>query len=325
MVRRLSTVVPDLGRETAGDTTALSARKDRAKGPQGADGLPEPADGHKEYRDESGNVTKMVKWFGYKLHLLVDVRHEVALACEISSTKVADTKGVEGLVRQAEKNLPPQRIKTLAYDKAADDGAVHELLDTCGIKPVIQNRCMWKGDPEQLLPGHNGNSNITYDEAGTIYCYDKTSSPPVRRRMAYLGHEAARKTLKYRCPARHAGWKCPSDALCNGGTTYGKTVRVPQSIDLRRFPSIPRSTKKFKRAYNGRTAVERVNARLKVFWGIDDGNITGAKRFHAYVGTVMVVHLAFATLLAAAPRKGRTLGGTRLGPLAKALREKIGL
>ena len=53
----------------------------------------------------------------------------------------------------------------------------------------------------------------------------------------------------------------------------------------------------------------------------DDGNITGARRFHAFVGAVMVVHLAFATLLAKAPRWEGTLGQTRLGPVAEALRQ----
>jgi hypothetical protein len=65
--------------------------------------------------------------------------------------------------------------------------------------------------------------------------------------------------------------------------------------------------------------VERVNARLKIFWGVDDGNITGARRFAGMVGAVMVVHLAFATVLAAAPRREGTLGKLRLGPLQEAL------
>ena len=74
--------------------------------------------------------------------------------------------------------------------------------------------------------------------------------------------------------------------------------------------------------YKGRTAVERVNARLKLFWGSDDGNITGSQRFHAYLGTVMVIHIGFATLLAAAPRWEGTLSRTRLGPIAEALRKR---
>ena len=59
--------------------------------------------------------------------------------------------------------------------------------------------------------------------------------------------------------------------MCNAGKSYGKTVRVKQEIDLRRFPAILRATKKFERLYKGRTAVERVNARVKVFWAPTTG------------------------------------------------------
>ena len=55
-------------------------------------------------------------------------------------------------------------------------------------------------------------------------------------------------------------------------------------------------------------SVERVNARLKIFWGVDDGNLVGGRRFHAMVGAGLVVHVALATLLAAAPRREGTLG-----------------
>jgi len=96
-------------------------------------------------------------------------------------------------------------------------------------------------------------------------------------------------------------------------------VRVRREIDLRRFPAVPRATKKFERLYKGRTAVERVNGRLKIFWGADDGNLTGSRRFFALLGVILVVHAAFATLLASAPRWEGTLGQTKLSPIAQAL------
>jgi len=321
MARRLGEVVGDLGADCAGDASHLSARN--GGGSQEEEGLPAAAGGRKEYTDEEGNVTKVVEWFGYKFHLLVDRRHEVALAYRVSSTKAGDNEVLPELVEEARENLPPRRMKTLTYDKAADDEKVHETLDGLGIAAVIENRWMWTGEQERLLPGHDGSSNVVYDEAGTVYCYDKVSAAPVRHRMAYIGHEPARKTLKYRCPAMHEGWRCPSHDRCNHAKKYGKTVRVQREIDLRRFPAIPRATKKFERLYRGRTAVERVNARIKIFWGADDGNITGARRFHAYLGAVMVVHLGLATLLASCPRREGTLGKMRLSPIAKALREKI--
>lgn len=326
MVQRLGRAVPDLGCDTAGDATALNARRKhnaKAARAESAAGLPQPSGGRKEYTDDQGQVTKVVEWFGYKLHLLVDVKHEVSLAYTVTDTKAGDGETLPTLVRQAQANLPPGRMKTLAYDKAADSNDVHAMLDQAGLKPVIQNRNLWKEESEKMLPGHDGNSPVVYDEAGTVYCYDRTSQPIVRHRMAYTGYEHERGTLKYRCPAVHEGWRCPSQRLCNAGRPFGMTVRVKREIDLRRFPPIPRATKQFERLYKGRTAVERVNGRLKVFWGVDDGNIRGARRFHAFVGTVMAVHLAFATVLASAPRREGTLGKMRLSPVARALQAEL--
>ena len=351
MTKRLGEVVPDLSQHTAADSTSLNARKLRSDARQDEEeekekekekaaasasakkakepieydqhGLPQPSGGCKEYTDEKGQVTRKVCWYGYKLHLLVDTKHEVALAYRISSTKAGDNEVLPELVDQGRANLPKDRLQTLADDKAADDAKVHEKLNACGIKPVIQIRALWKEDQEKLLPGHDGNSNIVYDEAGTLYCYDRVSDPMVRRAMAYIGHERSRGTLKYRCPAMHDGLPCGMSSFGNAGKKYGLTIRVKQEIDLRRFPPIPRATKQFERLYKGRTSVERVTARLKIFWGADDGNVTGATRFFALVGTVLVVHSAFATLLASVPRREGTLGKLRLSAMAKALRTRI--
>jgi hypothetical protein len=321
MAKRLGLVVGDLGKDTAGDSTGLAGRaalSDKLKQAENAQGLPQPTGGRKEYKDDDGKVTKVVEWFGYKLHLLVDVKHEVALAYHITDTKAGDNERIPDLIEQAQQNLPAGRIKTLAYDKAADDGGVHEFLHEENIKPIIQNRNFKLEEPEKVLGGRTP-LNIVYDQAGTVFCYDQVSEPPVRHAMAYIGHEPKRGTLKYRCPARHQSFACPSDARCNGERDYGLTVRIKQEIDLRRFPSIPRATKQFERLYDGRTAVERVNGRLKIFWGIDDGQVYGARRFHAHVGAVMVVHLAFATLLAQSERREGTYGTMKLSPIAQAL------
>lgn len=322
MARRLAAAVPDLGQAAAGDATALSARRHHDPSEREAEteaGLPQPSGGRKEYRDEHDKVVKVHEWFGYKLHLLVDVKHEVVLGYQVTDASTGDGETLPAVLQHAQGNLPKGRIRTLAYDKAADSNDVHHLLDEAKIRPLIQMRNLWKEDRERMLPGHDGNSNVVYDEAGTVYCYDRVSQPMVRHPMAYTGYEHERGTLKYRCPAKHEGWTCAMSEICNAGREFGMTVRVKREIDLRRFPPIPRATKQFERLYKGRTAVERVNGRLKVFWGADDGNLRGARRFHAQVGVVLLVHLGFATLLASAPRREGTLGKQRLSPIAKAL------
>jgi len=358
MTRRLGEAVGDLGQHLAGDSAALSARKsvpratpvddqskvkdpvlDLPKGQGGSTGrvvslpvlgqsdaapqLPQPAGGRKEYKDDSGKVVKTYEWFGYKFHLLVDIKHEVVVAWHVTSAAgegSADSSVIPLLLEEAQKVLPQGRIKTLAYDKAADDQKTHEALAQQEIKPLIQIRQMWKDEPERMLPGHDASSNVVHDEAGTIFCYDKESATPVKRKMSYMGYEKDRGTLKYRCPARHEGFACPSDKRCNGDSTYGKTVRVNCDIDLRRFPPIPRATVEFQRRYKGRTAVERINARLKVYWGSDDGNVTGAARFHAHMATILLVHGAMANWLAVQPRyEGKSLSPTRMSQVAQRL------
>jgi Transposase DDE domain len=326
LVQRLGRAVPDLGQHTAGDSAGLNGRPKKdpdAVAEEVEQGLPQPCGGRKEYKDEAGKVTKVVEWHGYKHHLLVDVKHEVPLAYSITDPKVGDNEQLQALLEQATANLGAGRIETLAYDKAADDEKVHELLHQQRIKPLIQNRALWQSEPERPLPGPAGRYplHVVHDEAGTVYCYDMVSNPPVRHKMAYIGYEKDRETLKYRCPARHEGWSCPSAERCNAGKKYGMVIRVDRELDLRRFPPIPRGTQQFERRYKGRTAVERVNGRTKVYWGADDGNLRGSRRFHAYLGVIMVVYVGLATLLARTARREGSMGDTRLSPIAQALRE----
>lgn len=170
LIRRLGEIVDDLGRDVAGDATALSARgkSDQAAEEEVGEGLPQPSGGRKEYHGDDGKVTKVVEWFGYKLHLIVDVKHEVAVSYEVTDTKAGDGETLPTILAQAKENLPERRIKTLAYDKAADGEAVHERLSAEGITPLIPMRSLWKSEPERMLPGHDGTSNVVHDEAGTI-------------------------------------------------------------------------------------------------------------------------------------------------------------
>ena len=94
----------------------------RPRGPQEEveEGLPQASGGRKEYTDDDGKVTKVVEWFGFKLHLIVDIKNEVVLAYEVTDTKAGDGETLPVVLEQAQANLPPGRIKTLAYDKAAD-------------------------------------------------------------------------------------------------------------------------------------------------------------------------------------------------------------
>jgi hypothetical protein len=62
LVQRLGLAVPELGQDTAGDSTGLSARAKagaRAVAEETKQGLPQPSGGRKEHRYDEGRVTKV--------------------------------------------------------------------------------------------------------------------------------------------------------------------------------------------------------------------------------------------------------------------------
>ena len=60
------------------------------------------------YTDDDGKVTKVVEWFGFKLHLLVDVKHELSLSYKITNTK-------EETAKRLRKSMQPMRVDGLSY------------------------------------------------------------------------------------------------------------------------------------------------------------------------------------------------------------------
>ena len=142
--------------------------------------------------------------------------------------------------------------------------------------------------------------------------------------MSYIGYEAEPRHAEVPLPGGARGLAMPE----RGDLQRGPVLRQDGPGEVRDRPAAVSADPAGDQAsssgvYKGRTAVERVNGRLKIFWGVDDGNIVGARRFHALVGVVMAVHLVFATQLAAAPRREGTLGKMRLSPIAKKLRKVL--
>jgi hypothetical protein len=107
----------------------------------------------------------------------------------ISDSKTGDNERVKARVPQAPANLPPGRVETLVYDKAADGEAVPEAPHEAGIKPLIHDLALWQGEPGRPLPGPGGRYplHLVPDEAGTRYCYNPVSQPAAEQPMAYVG------------------------------------------------------------------------------------------------------------------------------------------
>lgn len=298
LVETLRGLLPDLGQKLAVDGKALPTHARGRKNPADSSD-PEANWGKKtkKGRREDGSCwEKVTKWFGYKLHLLVDSRYELPLAFELTRASADETTRLPGLVKGLAKRHPElvEGAEEAAADKGYDSAKNNALLwDRFGIKPLIDIRSMWKGEEQTKLLDPARADNVVYDESGQLYCHCPHTGE--QREMAFQGFEKDRNCLKYRCPAAAYGFDCQGRARCPGAASqFGRTVRVKLETDRRIFTPIARSSHAWVQAYKRRTAVERVNSRIDTSFGFERHYIRGKKKMHLRVTLALVVMLALA-------------------------------
>jgi hypothetical protein len=155
LIEELKKYLPDLGKHLAIDSKAIESYAKGKKDSQ--ESSDRQADwGKKTYkgkRKDGSLWEKVVSWFGYKLHLLVDTTYELPVGYRVTKASRPDIEEMLPMIEEAKQNHF-QSIETIAGDKAYDSGPHQEALyDTHGIKPVIDIRNQWKdGEETKALP-----------------------------------------------------------------------------------------------------------------------------------------------------------------------------
>lgn len=311
LVNEIAVVLPDLGAKLAGDSKAIASFgrpvKDEEKKFESDRRRDVDADwGVKTYKGKHKDGTaweKVIKWFGYKLHLVVDSVYELPLAFSLTKASRGDSPELLPLVEQLEEHHAEvaSRVEEMACDKAYDSAANNAALyDDHGIKPIIDNRKLWKDENRRTLCPERYDV-FSYDESGRVFCTcpSERRGQDETREMAFVGFEKDRDALKYRCPAAHYGFECPGRVECEklspvGVGELGRSVRVPLAIDRRIFTPVARHTPKWEAAYDRRTSVERVNSRIDRVLGFELHTIRGMDKMKLRVTLALVVMLAMA-------------------------------
>jgi len=306
LVEELRKELPDLGAKLAVDSKAIRSYgrpvRDEQKLTEEDGRRDTDADwGKKTYKGKRKDGTKwekVVKWFGYKLHLLVDSKYELPLEFKLTKASRSDSPELLPLVEHTNKKHPDiiEDAEELSADKGYDSSENNrELYDGYGIKPVIDKRTMWK-DGELTRPLFPDRSDsFIYDEDGNVSCICFATGE--QRSLFFSGFEKDRKTLKYRCPAAAWGFECAGRKQCEARVNvsdYGRVIRVPLEFDTRIFTPIARHIPKWKKSYNRRTAVERVNSRIDMVLGFEKHYIRGQKKMETRITLGLIVMLAMA-------------------------------
>ena len=297
LVSMLNELLPNFGEDVALDSKwveslakRVSDNKGTGRNVSGRRGEHDAAWGKKEYkgrRPDGTEWTTVKLCFGFKLHVLVDANYELPLAFMVTTAAGSDIVYGKELLEYLEKNQPDilVRAKHFMGDRGYDDVVIIQYLKSLGIKAVIDKRDMWQDELEREVPGYEG---IYYNEHGEVFCYSPMYGE--RHEMRPNGYESERDSLRFQCPAKMYGISCGEADSC----THAKNIRIPLSVDERIFTQIARSSYKWQRYYNMRTAVERVFSRLDVSFGFEEKKLRGIKRMELLGSMALVVMNAMA-------------------------------
>lgn len=279
--------IEGFGEHTAGDGKYLDsyAKNDHHK--SSCDGRcdSESAFSIKSYhtKDKDGKAhIKKETHYGYREHVIVDTGSELPISFIVTPANIDEKKMMKKMLEEMEEKRLT-KMKYLMLDRGYDSKDMLETIRQKGIKPIIDNRIMRKGDKTIQYK----NTDIWYTESGECYYLDYgedetesekinevTGLPKYFRQMKYEGYDKKRKSLRY---------------------SYKGTVhRIKITDDPRVFNEVARNAKKFKRLYNERTSVERYNGRIDRDYGMERHSVRGLKKMKVEMSLINIIMLVMA-------------------------------
>ena len=204
----------------------ISKKKSGNKGERDADWC------MKEYTITKPNGEKVVKtkkWFGFRLHLLSDVKYELPIDYEVTKASKSELKETEKLLDNIKEKYPEklEKCRYFLADKGYDSTELIEWLTTEGISPVIDIRNMWQGDETKQFK----DTNIVYNYKGKVY-YITDSGKEIE--LLYSGYDKSRDSQRYGFHPKYED---------------KRIFRIPLKTDPRIFTKVARNSKKWRRLY----------------------------------------------------------------------------
>ena len=201
------------------------------------------------YKDADGKTkVKRTKYFGFRTHVLADVNYELPIEYTVTKASKSERSELKNHINMLPNEIR-EKIVTLSADKGYDGKPVIDFLIKNGISPVIDICNHWE----------KGEDTRQYKDTNIIYTYDGKVSIVLDNGniepLKYLGYDKVKNKLRY-------GYK-------------DKVYSIDVNYDTRVFTPIARDSKKWKRIYNKRTALERINGRLDRDFNLENNKVRG--------------------------------------------------
>lgn len=219
--------------------------------------------------------TKTMKWFGFRLHLIADANYELPVAFEVTKASNSERTETKNLLDRMEKKTP-ERLEKCNYfmgDKGYDGTNLITWLEGKGIVPIIDIRNCWK-DGEETHQYRE--TNLVYDYRGKVWYVDETGG---KTELVYKGYDKSCDSLRYGFkPQKHDR----------------RIFRIKCEEDRRIFTPVARQSHKWKRLYNQRSGIERINGRLDRDYKFEKHTIRGLGKMKLFLSVTFIVYLGMA-------------------------------
>jgi len=225
--------------------------------------------------EKGETIINKKKWFGYRLHLIVDTKYELPIAYKV--TKASNSEKIEmlNMIQEIAKTAPEiiLELKYFLADKGYDYTKLIEYLEEEDITPIIDICNMWQyGEKTKQYR----NTDLVYTYYGEVYF---VADKGEQLKLNYMGYDKNSESLRY---GFHPQYK------------DNRVFRIKIEEDKRIFVPVARDSKKWKRKYKERTSVERANGRLDRDYGFELHTIRGLDKMELFVRTALIIQLAMA-------------------------------
>lgn len=219
--------------------------------------------------------TKEFKWFGFRLHLIADALYELPVTFEVTKASNSEKTETKKLLEGMEKNTP-EYLDICQYfmgDRGYDSCPLIEQLEEMGIAPIIDIRNCWK-DGEETHQYRD--TALVYNYRGDVWYVDEKGE---KIPMQYKGYDKSTDSLRYGFhPSRQDK----------------RIFRIKCEEDRRIFTPVARDSHKWKRLYNMRSGIERMNGRLDRDYKYEKHTIRGQSKMKMFMTVTFLVYLGMA-------------------------------
>ncbi|MED3038018.1 IS5/IS1182 family transposase [Bacillus thuringiensis] len=206
-------------------------------------------------------------WFGFKAHLAVGTKSQYILQSLMSSASLHDRKAAIPLLKGIQERLSSLTIQYGTLDAGYDYEAIYAQFHRMKAKAII------------AYNKRNEGELIGFDEHFAPTCVREHS-------YRYDSFDEKYQTLKYTKPNECKTCPLAHDSLCQ------KVYKIKMETDIRKYNAPGRGSEAWKKLYNQRSAVERVNAYLKEFFQLKNVRYRTGKRAKIHFDLVTLVYNA---------------------------------